>query len=227
MPFLRAFVYNALSLLLLSAAAGAQQQEQPRIAVKLSAAAHEKQQADPNFVATLIQRPSVQGFTGSGASKVSVSALIGSEITAKITRVSARDAGFQAPNFDVWYQLQVPTLTQSFSAPDTQNGTGAGGPKLALPQDVVDLIHELHKLPEVETAHALYPGPPPAIDASDDPRSKNQGYLDPAPKGIDARYAWGFTGGDGAGANIVDVEQGWNFNHEDLVGHLLRSSHVF
>jgi hypothetical protein len=211
----------------LSAAAGAQQQEQPRIAVKLSAAAHEKQQADPNFVATLIQRPSVQGFTGSGASKVSVSALIGSEITAKITRVSARDAGFQAPNFDVWYQLQVPTLTQSFSAPDTQNGTGAGGPKLALPQDVVDLIHELHKLPEVETAHALYPGPPPAIDASDDPRSKNQGYLDPAPKGIDARYAWGFTGGDGAGANIVDVEQGWNFNHEDLVGHLLRSSHVF
>lgn len=50
------------------------------------------------------------------------------------------------------------------------------------------------------------------------PRNTNQGYLDAAPAGIDARYAWGFPGGDGMGANMVDMEQGWNLNHEDLVG---------
>src|SRR5262249_17107110 len=29
-----------------------------------------------------------------------------------------------------------------------------------------------------------------------------QGYLDEAPFGIDARYAWNFPGGDGSGANL-------------------------
>ncbi len=43
-----------------------------------------------------------------------------------------------------------------------------------------------------------------------------QGYLDPAPDGIDARYAWTLPGGRGAGVRIVDVEGGWNFAHEDL-----------
>jgi hypothetical protein len=56
----------------------------------------------------------------------------------------------------------------------------------------------------------------------DDPRSTNQGYLDAAPDGIDAEYAWprpgglGFNGGDGTGIGFVDMEQGWTLNHEDL-----------
>ena len=57
---------------------------------------------------------------------------------------------------------------------------------------------------------------PPAVNPADDPRSVNQGYLDPAPDGIDAEYAWGFPGGAGAGQALVDLEVGWNFNHEDL-----------
>jgi hypothetical protein len=44
----------------------------------------------------------------------------------------------------------------------------------------------------------------------------DQGYLDPKPSGIDARYAWGFPGGRGAGIGFVDLEQGWNLEHEDL-----------
>ena len=55
------------------------------------------------------------------------------------------------------------------------------------------------------------------VNAADDPRSAFQGYLDAAPRGIDARYAWRFPGGDGAGATVVDLEQGWDFDHEDLV----------
>ena len=63
------------------------------------------------------------------------------------------------------------------------------------------------------------PVEPPAVNPVDDPRSPNQGYLDPAPDGIDAEDAWGFLGGDGAGQSLVDLEWGWTFNHEDLAAH--------
>lgn len=61
------------------------------------------------------------------------------------------------------------------------------------------------------------PTPPPFVNAADDPRSVNQGYLDAAPGGINARYAWTFPGGDGAGAAFVDLEQGWTLGHDDLM----------
>jgi hypothetical protein len=60
------------------------------------------------------------------------------------------------------------------------------------------------------------PVPPPQVNAADDPRWPNQGYLDPAPAGIDAEYAWTVTGGDGAGIRFIDMERGWTLNHEDL-----------
>jgi hypothetical protein len=47
--------------------------------------------------------------------------------------------------------------------------------------------------------------------------SPSQGYLDPAPEGIDARYAWTRGDGTGVGVEIVDVEREWRFTHEDLV----------
>ena len=43
-----------------------------------------------------------------------------------------------------------------------------------------------------------------------------QGYLGPAPGGVDAAAAWAQPGGDGAGVAIVDVEGGWCFTHTDL-----------
>ena len=43
-----------------------------------------------------------------------------------------------------------------------------------------------------------------------------QGYLDAAPGGIDARYAWRQRGGRGGGVRVIDLEWGWRFNHEDL-----------
>lgn len=58
------------------------------------------------------------------------------------------------------------------------------------------------------------PTPPPEVNASDDPRAALQGYLDAAPDGIDARWAWDEC--DGSGIRFVDVEQGWTLDHEDL-----------
>ncbi|MGE7920608.1 PASTA domain-containing protein [Viridibacillus sp. NPDC093762] len=46
--------------------------------------------------------------------------------------------------------------------------------------------------------------------------SIRQGYLDEAPGGIDARYAWSFPGGKGNGIKIIDIGGAWRFSHEDL-----------
>ncbi len=44
-----------------------------------------------------------------------------------------------------------------------------------------------------------------------------QVYLEPAPEGVDARYAWRFSGGRGEGVRGIDIESDWNFQHDDLL----------
>lgn len=81
------------------------------------------------------------------------------------------------------------------------------------------LAKALRSWPLVKTAYYDPPGEEPVVNAADDPRAGNQGYLDPAPDGIDAEFAWGFDGGDGAGIGVIDLERGWTFDHEDLTAH--------
>ena len=85
--------------------------------------------------------------------------------------------------------------------------------------DAEALVKSLNEWKSVEVAYPDYPVPDPLVNSADDPRAVNQGYLDAAPNGIDARYAWGITGGDGAGQSVIDLERGWTLNHEDLVAH--------
>jgi hypothetical protein len=68
----------------------------------------------------------------------------------------------------------------------------------------------------VEQAYVELPVSEPVVDPSDDPYSTMQGYLDPAPDGIDARHAWTVPGGDGAGIAFIDLESGWKADHQDL-----------
>ncbi|MDJ0619647.1 MAG: S8 family peptidase [Calothrix sp. MO_192.B10] len=93
--------------------------------------------------------------------------------------------------------------------------------------DPESLVQHLVQWPAVQTAYFDPPGEDPFVDPTDDPRSPNQGYLDPAPNGIDAEFAWNaerpieeggldLPGGDGAGQNVIDLERGWTLNHEDL-----------
>ncbi|OUB88256.1 hypothetical protein BK784_29065 [Bacillus thuringiensis serovar medellin] len=56
-----------------------------------------------------------------------------------------------------------------------------------------------------------------SVNPYDNPRFKNQGYLEAAPKGINAPHAWSIKGGDGKDTTFVDMEYGWLLNHEDLV----------
>ncbi len=88
------------------------------------------------------------------------------------------------------------------------------------PIDAEEVAQALKKWRSIQTAYVEQrPMPPPAVTPDDDPRWPNQGYLDPAPDGIDAEYAWTVDGGDGHGIGFVDLEQGWNLNHEDLAAH--------
>ncbi|GGM01079.1 hypothetical protein GCM10010129_50790 [Streptomyces fumigatiscleroticus] len=50
--------------------------------------------------------------------------------------------------------------------------------------------------------------------------SGRQGYLRPAPEGIDAYWAWRRPGGSGQGVTVIDVEGGWQLGHEDLSAKL-------
>ncbi|WUR16018.1 S8 family serine peptidase [[Empedobacter] haloabium] len=85
--------------------------------------------------------------------------------------------------------------------------------------DLVALAKSLLAWNSVESAYIDQGAPDPHVMPSDDPRFVDQGYLDPAPDGIDAEYAWGFAGSDGAGVRLIDLERGWTLNHEDLATH--------
>jgi hypothetical protein len=43
-----------------------------------------------------------------------------------------------------------------------------------------------------------------------------QGYLAPAPDGLDVWHAWSIPGGHGENVKIADIEFDWNLNHNDL-----------
>lgn len=77
------------------------------------------------------------------------------------------------------------------------------------------LLKVLNSLPEIDIAYEQMAGSDPLVDASDDTYAAQQGYLDAAPDGVDARWAWTQPNGEGAGVGVVDVEQGWFLNHED------------
>ncbi len=82
------------------------------------------------------------------------------------------------------------------------------------PQPLADALASLDTL--FARVHVEDLPPLPTVDFADDPLSATQFYLDPAPLGFDAKFAWTQPGGDGAGVGAVDVEYNWNLQHEDL-----------
>ncbi|WP_158860088.1 S8 family peptidase [Lunatibacter salilacus] len=114
--------------------------------------------------------------------------------------------------------------------------TGAEVPDLSVyyhveaPDELLDdLANRLQQMEGIEAAYVKPPAEPAQMKLNDiAPRTDEppthtpdftarQEYLNAAPIGIDARYAWTVPGGRGAGFNIIDIEWGWNFNHEDLL----------
>lgn len=111
-------------------------------------------------------------------------------------RAQRRDPTYRAEPLDRFYYLDAPKAT-----------------------DLEALAKQLREWASVRSVEIEVIGPDPLVNDGDDPRATNQDYLDAAPTGIDARYAWTVAGGDGAGQRIVDLERGWTFAHEDLTAH--------
>lgn len=84
--------------------------------------------------------------------------------------------------------------------------------------DVAELIEQLNRYESVELAYAQPFAVPAQVDIPPTTASfeLEQGYLDAAPIGVDARYAWTISGGNGNGVRVVDIEGGWRTTHEDM-----------
>lgn len=80
------------------------------------------------------------------------------------------------------------------------------------------LVAALRALPFIEFAYEETPLIQASVDPSNDTFAPAQGYLLPAPFGIDAFFAWSLPGADGDGVKFLDIERGWNLTHEDLSG---------
>ena len=83
------------------------------------------------------------------------------------------------------------------------------------------LLEELRDIPEVGLGYFETPATDPVVNPGDDTFAATQNYLDAAPGGVDARWAWTQANGEGASVKVIDLEQGWFLSHEDLPGPTL------
>ncbi len=87
----------------------------------------------------------------------------------------------------------------------------------------IEKINELNKSVLIETAYfAPYPELATIENTGEAKATPNfqsgQYYLEAAPTGVDAYYAWGVPGGRGENIKVIDIEGNWIQTHEDLHG---------
>ena len=112
----------------------------------------------------------------------------------KLNELRARERsrlGTPLPDLNLWVEMTL------------QSGT-----------DAAAFLAEMKRMPNIEIAtSAPLPQPPPWIPPD---FTRKQGYLDPAPGGIEARFSWTIPGGNGNGVTIYNVEYNWLQTHDDL-----------
>lgn len=97
------------------------------------------------------------------------------------------------------------------------------------PSDIAqEVVNEIGGDPLVESIYIKPPTENPLAPYKSDQQSKfteaehipefspQQGYLDHAPNGVDAKFAWSLDGGQGTDIRIIDIEGGWQLSHIDL-----------
>ncbi len=124
-----------------------------------------------------------------------VSAIEPEEIRQLVARAVRQNPSYRPPDFFSYFVIDVPVDV-----------------------NVEGLVEEVSSWQSVETAYFDPPGEDPQLNAND-PQLRNPGHLDPAPIGIDARFAWTRAGGKGEAQQIVDIEKGWTLDHQDIAAH--------
>jgi len=160
----------------------------------------------------------VSGLAGIlGAHGASMKPLFGASEERVRAAASQRPAA-PGPAEDLYYHVDAPddrldTLAEALRKHDAVEAAyvkPAGEMPSALP--LVDTEMDLDMDVGINTMSPRVQDAPPATADF----SARQGYLDAAPGGIDARYAWTQPGGNGTGVRVIDCEWGWRFTHEDL-----------
>jgi hypothetical protein len=128
-----------------------------------------------------------------------ITSLTPEKVSEMVKRATELDPTYGPADFSAWFQVQFPQSTA-----DQQDS------------EVAQLLSTLAEYQEVASCQRLAGVKAPAVQPTNDPLFSSQGYLGAAGAGINAQYAWGFPGGDGAGTTIIDVERGWQLSHEDL-----------
>ncbi len=115
------------------------------------------------------------------------------EILDLVAQAQDQDPNYSPPNFDNFLEIDCPVGFDTDSLANT----------LKAWQGVV------------EYAYTAPSASDPAVVGISNPRFRQQGYLKPEPKGISVQVAWA-KGADGVGLRLIDIEQGWLPDHEDL-----------
>lgn len=130
------------------------------------------------------------------------------DLLAERRRRGEERSGRELADLDLYYQLRLPARTTA--------------------SQVEELLAALNGLASVEIAYAepvpapamveplRWVGAPTHFPCQSPDFQSLQGYLNPAPQGVDALYSWTQPGGAGLGIKIVDVEGAWRLTHEDL-----------
>jgi hypothetical protein len=123
-----------------------------------------------------------------------------------VERAQQVDPTFHRPKFHTYFAVNCPPGTD--------------------PRSVLKRLDSWETIEDTYIESGL--GEPPQVNRKNSTYGNRQNYLDPAPVGIDAEYAWTVPGGDGAvgngnvGLQFVDVERGWTirpqfpYDHENL-----------
>lgn len=82
--------------------------------------------------------------------------------------------------------------------------------------DVVTLFKRLESAKGVQRAYQELRHLDSAVNPNNDAFSNLELHLNPAPIGIDARWAWTLPNGAGEAVTFIDLEQGWTLKHEDF-----------
>ena len=121
-----------------------------------------------------------------------------------MARLAAHGEAAQAPMEDlsVFYRVEAPTERLEDLRDELANTELVEGA----------FIKPGVELPRINDMAAAPDEPPPATADF----STRQIYLNAAPAGVDARWAWTQAGGRGRDVRIIDIEGDWRFTHEDL-----------
>jgi serine protease len=124
---------------------------------------------------------------------------IGEKELRKLTATASKQLGPNTPDLTAYYTIRIDS-----AAPPTA--------RLALLYSLNNLdVVELAYFPSVPTLAGTFEVATPNFQGS-------QFYLNTAPEGIDAYYAWGFAGGKGENVKVIDIEGNWVEHHEDIRG---------